>query len=61
MGLEVGGKGRRVERLDPQAEMIEIGASGRRRPLRRPCFVGRHDVDERRAGAELRQLALPLL
>src|SRR5438094_1453987 len=50
-----------VERLDPQAQMIEIGATARRAAVRRPRLIGGNDVDQRLASAQLRQLALALL
>src|ERR1700724_3016245 len=50
-----------VERLDAQAQMIEIGAAGRRRAGRRPRFVGGLDVDQGVPGAQLSELVLALL
>src|SRR5262245_4707021 len=44
-----------IERLDAQAEVIEIGAAGRRGALRWSGLAGGNDVDQRAAGAQLRQ------
>jgi len=44
------GDGGGVEGRNPQAQMIEIGAAGARRSLRRPGLVGRNDIDQRVPG-----------
>ena len=50
-----------VERRDPQAQMIEIGAAAARPALCRSGLVGRNDIDQRLTRAQLRELALALL
>ena len=55
MRREMRGDGGGVERRNPQAQMIEIGAAGARRSLRRPGLVGRNDIDQRVPGSQLRQ------
>src|SRR5215469_13768796 len=59
--LEMTGDGGGIKRLDPQAEMIEIGAPSARGTAGRARLVGRHDIDQRAPGAQLGELALPQL
>src|SRR5262245_25449304 len=51
VGAEMLGDRARVERLHAQAEMVEIGAAGRRGAFRRSGLAGGNDVDQRAAGA----------
>jgi hypothetical protein len=52
---QIFGDRRPVERLDPQAQVIEVDPAGARCAASRPGLVGRHDVDQRVAGTKLGQ------
>ena len=49
-----------VERLNSQAQVIEVDPAGARCAASRPGLLGRHNVDQRVAGTKLGQFALSL-
>ena len=52
------GDRRRVERFNPEAQVIEVG-SGARWTASGPGILGSYDVDQRLAGPKLHQPILP--